>query len=61
MYFEAQLSVILDSLNCWKLMLMNPIYKFPRPLFPVGDFLNFEIEERMFSILDCSFELLPIL
>jgi len=40
---------------------MNPIYKFPRPLFSVGDFLNFEVEERMFSILDHSFELLPIL
>ena len=32
-------------------MLVNPIHKFPRPIFLVGNFLNFEVEEKIFSIL----------
>ena len=59
--FQAWLVVEFDYFNGQKFSLVDPIHKFPRALFLVGYFLNFEIEESPLSVLDHSPEGFPIL
>jgi len=59
--FQVWLVVVFDCFNGQKFLLVDPIHKFPRALFFVGYFLNFEIEESMFGVLDHSLEGFPIL
>ena len=59
--FQAQLVVVLDYFNGQKFLLVDPIHKFPRALFFVSYFLNFEIKESLLGVLGCSPEGFPIL
>ena len=59
--FQAWLVVVFNCFNSQKFLLVDPIHKFPRALFFVGYFLNFEIEESTLDVLDHSLEDFSIL
>ena len=59
--FQAWLVVVFNCFNSQKFSLVDPIHKFPRALFFVGYFLNFEIEESTLDVLDHSLEDFSIL
>ena len=42
-------------------MLFDLVYKLPRSMFFVSDFLNFVIKENMFRGLDCALEQFSII
>ena len=54
------MTIMLDGFDSRKLAFIDPIHEFPWTSSFVGDFLNFLIEEELFSTLDYSSELLPI-
>jgi len=60
MYFKAQLIIVLDGFDSWKLLFVDPIHKFPRTLLFVHNFLNFKVKEHFFSGLDHTSEGFPV-
>jgi len=52
---------MLNSLNCWKLAFLGPIHEFLWPTILICDFLNFQIKEIVFCLLNHALELFPIL
>ena len=58
-YCQGQ--IVFDGFNSRKLVFVDLVYEFSWTLFFGGDFLNLEVKEEMFSVLDCFLELLLIL
>jgi len=54
------LTIILDHFYSWEFVLVNLAHKFPEIKFLIGYFLDFEIEERSFHILNSLSESLPV-
>ena len=57
---ETRLIVVLDGFNSRKFSLLDPVHQLPWTTTFVRNFLDFVIEERSLSILDCRFERFPI-
>ena len=58
---EAQLTIIVDSLNSGEFSSLNPIYQFPRALTLVCYLLNFVIKVGSLDIFDSRLEFLPVI
>jgi len=54
------LIIVFDHLDGRQFVLVNPAYEFPRSLFFVGDFLDFEIKEGLLGGFDSFLKGLPI-
>ena len=57
--FDTWSTIVLNSFNGWKFSLLNPIYEFPRSIL-LNNFVDFVIEEFVFSSSNHFFENLPI-
>ena len=57
---KTLLIIILDSFDGGQFVLVNPIYEFPRSLFFVSDFLNFDVKEWSLYRFDFDLENFPI-
>ena len=50
------LTVMFDGFDSGSFFFVDPVHKFPRILFFVSNFLNFEIEEGLFGQFDLALE-----
>jgi len=57
---ETLLIIVFDSLDGMQLALVDPAHEFPRSLFFVSNFLNFDVEERSLRSFDYTLETFPI-
>jgi len=58
--FYIQSTIVSNGFNGGKFMLVDPFHEFSRSFVFVSNFLNFLVEESIFSILDCPLELLLV-
>ena len=58
---EAQLTIVVDSLNSGEFSLLNPIHQFPRASTLVCYLLNFVIKVGSLDVFDSCLEFLPVI